>query len=155
MTSVAISGSYFGTVFANFFSGLIAVQLGWAWIYYIFGIAGIVWYLLWLFVGNSPETDRFISQNEKEYIMKSRGETSKTTNPPWKAMFTSVPILAITVAHFAFDWGFFTLFTDLPSYIKSEYFHFLNQPNSKQNHNFQTPSNQTWKKLGISRPCLT
>lgn len=130
MLSVAVSGSYFGTVFANFFSGLIAIKLGWPWIYYIFGVAGICWYLIWaLLVGNAPETDRFISQEEKEYIMKSRGENRNVTNPPWKKMFTSVPILAITVAHFAFDWGFFTLFTDLPSYIKSNYTkHFLLTP---------------------------
>lgn len=121
MIALALCGTYFGTVVANLFSGLIAVSLGWPGIYYIFGSLGIVWSIIWtIFVGRSPEEDRFISEEEKNYIVSNRGESDKKLDTPWKSLFTSVPVLAITIGHISFNWGFYTLFTDLPSYLKSE-----------------------------------
>ena len=37
---------------------------------------------------------------------------------PWKAIFTSLPVWAIVVAHFSENWGFYTLLTELPSFLK-------------------------------------
>ena len=37
---------------------------------------------------------------------------------PWKAIFTSLPVWAIVVAHFTENWGFYTMLTELPSYLK-------------------------------------
>lgn len=37
---------------------------------------------------------------------------------PWKAIATSLPFWAIMVAHFSENWGFYTLLTELPSYLK-------------------------------------
>lgn len=38
---------------------------------------------------------------------------------PWKAVLTSPPVLALTVTHFGNNWGFYTLLTELPTYLKS------------------------------------
>lgn len=79
----------------------------------------MVWYLAFLIlVGESPETDRFISDEEKEYIISNRGKGYGNMKTPWKGLFTSLPVWAITAAHTSFNWGFYTLFTDLPSYMK-------------------------------------
>ena len=37
---------------------------------------------------------------------------------PWVSIFTSLPVWAIIVAHFGENWGFYTLLTELPSYLK-------------------------------------
>lgn len=37
---------------------------------------------------------------------------------PWKAMMTSKPVWAIIVAHFAENWGFYTLLTGMPTFMK-------------------------------------
>lgn len=37
---------------------------------------------------------------------------------PWKAIFTSLPVWAIVVAHFSENWGFYTLLTELPTFLK-------------------------------------
>lgn len=37
---------------------------------------------------------------------------------PWKEIFTSLPVWAIVVAHFSENWGFYTLLTELPNFLK-------------------------------------
>lgn len=41
-------------------------------------------------------------------------------NYPWKDIFTSMPVWAITCAHFCENWGFYTLLTQLPSYMNGK-----------------------------------
>lgn len=57
-------------------SGLIASSsLGWPGIFYISGGFGLVWTVVWIFLGsNSPEVDQRISAEEKEYIQESLGQ---------------------------------------------------------------------------------
>ncbi len=57
-----ISGSYVGTVIALPMSGLLAEYVGWEWIFYVFGLVGLLWCLAWWWiVRDSPEDDRHIS----------------------------------------------------------------------------------------------
>lgn len=37
---------------------------------------------------------------------------------PWKEFFKSPPVWAVTVAHFCFNWGYYTLLAWLPSYFE-------------------------------------
>uniref|UniRef100_A0A3B3YVY2 Sialin n=1 Tax=Poecilia mexicana TaxID=48701 RepID=A0A3B3YVY2_9TELE len=36
---------------------------------------------------------------------------------PWRAIVTSMPLMAIVVAHFSYNWTFYTLLTLLPTYM--------------------------------------
>ncbi len=38
--------------------------------------------------------------------------------PPWKEILTSVPMWGITIGHFGACWGYYTLFTQMPTYLK-------------------------------------
>lgn len=38
-------------------------------------------------------------------------------NIPWRAIATSRPLWAIVVAHFSYNWTFYTLLTLLPTYM--------------------------------------
>lgn len=38
---------------------------------------------------------------------------------PWIAIFTSLPMWAVVVAHCGQNWGFWTLLTEMPSYMNS------------------------------------
>lgn len=104
-------------------SGILAVTLGWESVFYVFGCIGLVWFLLWIFiVKRSPQDDPNITLEEREYIITSLGN-QKTSLPkfieaPWKSIWTSSAVWAIIVAHFCESWGFFTLLTELPSYLK-------------------------------------
>ena len=121
LAAAAFSGSYVGTVLALPLSGLLAEHLGWEWIFYSFGLLGLVWCLSWyLVVKDNPEEDRNITDQELEYLRTAIGVSNQESqmNPPWKAMMTSSPVWAIIVAHFAENWGFYTLLTGMPTFMK-------------------------------------
>ena len=42
--------------------------------------------------------------------------------PPWRAMLTSRAVWAIIIAHFAENWGFYTLLTGLPMFMRGKDF---------------------------------
>ncbi|XP_031549271.1 vesicular glutamate transporter 1-like [Actinia tenebrosa] len=124
LTTISASGSYFGTLIAMALSGVLAQVSGWPAIFYVFGSFGIVWTFIWfLIVRNSPSEDHRISQRELEFIQRSLKENGASTKPvtsiPWKSIFTSLPVWAIVVAHFSENWGFYTLLTELPTYLKN------------------------------------
>lgn len=106
---------------ANFASGYIAVNSGWPWIFYTFGIVAIIWSILWLIiVRKSPDVDKWITQTEKDFIIESLKEENGQgkLKTPWKSIAKSAPCYAIFAADIAFLWGFYTLVTQLPEYME-------------------------------------
>ena len=121
LAAVAFSGSYVGTVIALPLSGVLAEHMGWETIFYVFGVVGVIWCVAWAWVvKDSPEEDRQITDSELEYLRTAIGVTNEESvmSPPWKAMMTSRPVWAIIVAHFAENWGFYTLLTGLPMFMR-------------------------------------
>lgn len=123
MAGFALAGNYVGTVVAMPLSGILAVTLGWESIFYVFGCIGLLWFFLWIFiVKRSPQDDKNITNEERTFIIASLGNQKsnlpKFIDAPWKDIWTSSAVWAIVVAHFCESWGFFTLFTQLPSFLK-------------------------------------
>uniref|UniRef100_A0A7G3ATP0 Putative permease of the major facilitator superfamily protein n=1 Tax=Lutzomyia longipalpis TaxID=7200 RepID=A0A7G3ATP0_LUTLO len=122
MATLGFAGNYAGTVVAMPLSGVLAVSLGWESVFYFFGSLGVVWAVAWLIIVKAgPEDDPFISEEEKTYILKSIGQNEdekKSIKHPWKAILTSTAVWAIIASHFAENWGFFTLLTQLPTFLK-------------------------------------
>ncbi|XP_037046143.1 sialin-like isoform X2 [Bradysia coprophila] len=123
MAGFALAGNYMGTVVAMPLSGILAVTLGWESIFYVFGCVGLLWFLLWIFiVKRSPQDDLHMTNEERTYIVASLGHQKpnqpKFSEAPWKEIWTSSAVWAIIVAHFCESWGFFTLLTQLPSFLK-------------------------------------
>ena len=66
---MAFSGSYVGTVMALPLSGVLAQNVGWEWIFYVFGLVGLLWCVSWtMVVKDNPEEDRKITDQELEYL---------------------------------------------------------------------------------------
>lgn len=122
LNSFAFAGSYIGTVTMLPICGYIAEQFGWQYVFYVTGCIGCLWFLLWLaVVKESPDVDPHITEEEKKYIMESLGHTSdsKPKDPiPWRSIFTSSAVWAIAAANFSENWGFYTLLTQLPTFLK-------------------------------------
>lgn len=115
------SGTQAGTVLMLAISGVIAASnIGWPGIFYVSGGAQAIWVVIWFFFGsNSPADYKNISPGEKLYIESMPGTSLQKKIPmPWKAVFTSRPFLALLVVHCAQNWGFWTLLTEIPSYMK-------------------------------------
>ena len=120
MASIAFAGNYAGTVVAMPLSGIFATKYGWESVFYIFGTIGCIWFVLWvLIVKEGPEKDPHCSMEEREFIEKKLGTTGRNKiKHPWKEIFTSPPVYAIIASHFSENWGFYTLLTQLPTFLR-------------------------------------
>ncbi|XP_066586133.1 putative inorganic phosphate cotransporter [Prorops nasuta] len=124
IASIVYAGTALGTVISVLLSGLLAANLGWIWIFYIEGTLCLIWCTAWwLMIQDSPEEQqRFISQEEKLYIMESLGQSKSTTEEkklpmPWKEIFCSKPFIAILIAHFCSNFGWYMLLLELPIFM--------------------------------------
>ena len=66
LSTIAFGGAQLGTIVALPLGGLLCQYVSWDSVFYVSGVLGIIWFLLWMFfVANSPATCRSISQDEK------------------------------------------------------------------------------------------
>lgn len=94
--------------------------MNFSFIFLFIGTIGCIWFIFWvIIVREGPEKDKFISKDELEYIQRSLGTTKRPEiKHPWKDIFTSKAVYAISASHFAENWGFYTLLTQLPSFLR-------------------------------------
>ncbi|OQV14442.1 Sialin [Hypsibius exemplaris] len=131
MVSIVYTGSEFGSITALGLSGVLAEHLGWESAFYFFGATSILWYVLWQFFAfDSPNNHPRITEAERLYIVNSIGTTDAAdTSPfPWRRAVTSLPFWALCVAYFGHNWGFYTLLTNIPTYL-SKILHFSLETN--------------------------
>lgn len=84
------------------------------------GIFGCIWYIFWIIIVYAgPEQDKTISNDELLYIQKSLDATQnlESIKYPWKDILTSKAVHAIVAAHCAENWGFYTMLTQLPTFL--------------------------------------
>lgn len=127
LIGTANAGSQIGNVIALPLGGFLCVNGfdgGWPSIFYVFGGLGILWFILWMvFASNSPDENRFIGENEKEYVLDKTKETRSShaegeTGAPWGSIMTSKACIALFIGHSCSNWGTYLFLTSLPSYMK-------------------------------------
>eukprot|EP00095_Tigriopus_kingsejongensis_P005794 maker-scaffold88_size394946-snap-gene-2.23 protein:Tk05794 transcript:maker-scaffold88_size394946-snap-gene-2.23-mRNA-1 annotation:"hypothetical protein DAPPUDRAFT_52115" len=122
MASIVYGGTALGTVISIPTAGLIAGSLGWDWVFYLHGGLAGIWCVLWvIFVTDTPETNKFLSQAEKEYILISTGGNIKKKTPPvpWKSILTSPAVWAIIFSHTLNNFGWYMLLVELPLFMRT------------------------------------
>ncbi|XP_078043960.1 major facilitator superfamily transporter 10 isoform X2 [Augochlora pura] len=121
--AVVYAGANFGTVISLPMSGwLCSLEFadGWPLAFYLFGGLGIVWYAFWLiFVFDTPASHSRIDPVERAYIEASveKMDEENDAGVPWLSVFTSLPMWAITITQCGQSWAFYTLLTELPTYM--------------------------------------
>ncbi|XP_052131914.1 putative inorganic phosphate cotransporter [Frankliniella occidentalis] len=124
MGAFVYAGAQFGTVVSMPLSGLLAAYGfagGWPSIFYVFGIVGTVWSLVFLFYGHEdPESHPTIDPAERKYILTSLWGSAGVSSPPipWVSILKSMPFWAILMAHIGQNYGYETLMTELPTFMK-------------------------------------
>ncbi|KAF8787062.1 Sialin like protein [Argiope bruennichi] len=85
------------------------------------GLFGCLWFLLWItLVYDSPDSHPRISDEELLFIHLGQDEIQPhRASLPWKSVVTSVPMWGLVVTHFGQNWGFYTLLTDMPTYLSN------------------------------------
>ncbi|KAF6202200.1 hypothetical protein GE061_004598 [Apolygus lucorum] len=121
LSTLVFAGVQIGSVVSTAGGGFILQNHSWQAVFYIFGLLGVVWYLVWCFLCyNDPSSHPFISPEELEYLKESIGETSRRDDlggTPWVAILTSGAVWATIIGETGHDWGLFTIVTDLPKYM--------------------------------------
>ncbi|KAH8340020.1 hypothetical protein KR067_006338, partial [Drosophila pandora] len=142
LTTGIYSGAQFGTAVILVSSGFIfESSMGWRGLFYISGGLNVAWALLFFWQGaNEPATATRISQTEREYIESLTGSNSgsqvgrrkfffrlvlfknscfpfQSMSVPWRSIFTSPAFYGLLAAHCGFTWGFYTLLTEMPTYM--------------------------------------
>lgn len=116
------AGQALGNVLAMPITGLISdSKYGWPAAFYLYGVLGLCWSTLWIIFGSdSPAKHKSISSNEKQYIESSmmKEEDCPNVATPWKSIFTSLPMISLIVAHCGQNWGYWTLLTEIPSFME-------------------------------------
>ncbi|XP_061387042.1 putative inorganic phosphate cotransporter [Musca vetustissima] len=128
LCGLAYAGTFLGAVVMFGSSGwIISCLHGWPSIFYISGVLGFMWCLVWHMWGaNTPHSYKNISPEEKSMILKSLEQPTQNTEKrseapaktPLREIVKSLPCWALLVDHCAHNWGFWTLLTQLPTYMK-------------------------------------
>ena len=133
--SFVFGGGQIGTILGTALSGILLDYFdGWESVFYFFGALGVLWFIVFILICyKDPESHPFIKESEKDYLRREMGslERDKSLPPtPWKAIITSVPMLALICAQIGHDFGFFIMATgDL--FFRHEHFltfYFLDLP---------------------------
>ncbi|KAK9502635.1 hypothetical protein O3M35_011367 [Rhynocoris fuscipes] len=120
------AGANFGNVVSMSMTGLIIGELhaGWDSVFYLFGVSGLCWLILWYFLAYStPDEHPSLGDQEAKYLREYNQSVNINkayrSSTPWRSILTSLPLWALIVGQVGHDWGLFTIITDLPKYMKS------------------------------------
>ncbi|XP_029040593.2 putative inorganic phosphate cotransporter [Osmia bicornis bicornis] len=125
LASIVYAGTALGTVISILLTGILAANFEWKWIFYIEGLLCLIWCTAWwIMIADTPEEQtRFISQEEKDYILESQGhhghngEHNEKLPVPWGEVLRSKPFMAILIAHFCSNFGWYMLLIELPTFM--------------------------------------
>ncbi len=116
-TARVLGGIPVGTVIGFMGTGFLVTRFGWPSSFYVFGVAGLAWVLLWhRQVHNSPATDPRVSAEER--VLLSQLPPPAADRIPIGRLLLRRPVMAIVIAHVASTWGLYMLLSWLPSYFR-------------------------------------
>ncbi|EDW61464.1 putative inorganic phosphate cotransporter [Drosophila virilis] len=122
------AGNQFGTIIMLATSGLLVSIGDWPCIFYASGAVGCIWSVVYFLWGaSSPADSKNISAEERELIELGQASErsahaelpSHQQTTPWLSFFRSPAVLALVAVQSAYAYGFWTLLTQIPSYMKN------------------------------------
>jgi MFS transporter, ACS family, solute carrier family 17 (sodium-dependent inorganic phosphate cotransporter), other len=113
------SGFPLGTVIGLVVSGWLVQRYGWAAPFYVFGLIGLVWLIVWFQqVENDPAADPRISAEEKVLLQAGTSTGRQTDQMRLRQLLLRPSVLGIVAGHVAFTWNLYVLLSWLPSYFR-------------------------------------
>lgn len=123
LATTTFTGSSVGVMVGLPASAYLVSHFHWSAPFYVFGVLGILWSVVWIYVaGSSPTTHRYICEDEKKFITEKVGTVAvknmTLTTLPWRDMMTSTAVWAIIICSFCRSWSFFLLLGNQLTYMK-------------------------------------
>lgn len=110
-----------GTMLAITLTPIVALTLGWPWVFYLFGGLGFIWFLFWWRIaGDRPDSPACESIGGGDGGGSATDADSSSAAIPYRQILTKGPVWAIIFAHFCNNWGLYVLLSWLPSYFSSQ-----------------------------------
>ncbi|KAM9676285.1 sialin isoform 2-T2 [Dama dama] len=111
LLSISYAGAQLGTVVSLPLSGVICYYMNWTYVFYFFGIVGIIWFILWIcLVSDTPETHKTISPYEKEYILSSlKNQNGFLSAVPYLGCWLCMILSGQAADNLRARWNFSTL----------------------------------------------
>ncbi len=104
-------------------SGLVLAHLSWRWLFYLEGFPAFIWAIVWWFaIDESPDTARWISNEEREYLRAKFAEDEKKTSPSannWRQAFASGQVWLLVLVYFLALIGLYGVALWLPTILKN------------------------------------
>ncbi len=107
--ALVASGLSLGTLFALPATGAIVRNYGWPAAFYVFGVLGLVWAIVWFF---RVPSGRGIP------LPVIEGSPTKPSIP-WKKIVATPAVWVITLNHFCHNWTLYLFVAWLPSYFRA------------------------------------
>jgi MFS family permease len=118
---VALFGSRVGGMLSVPLALLVINAWGWRISFVVFGAVGLIWAAAWqAWYRDRPEDHPDMTAAELAWIRQDLGAPPPASPVPWKALFRTRNLYAITVMYFAFGYGLYFYFTWLPTYLIQE-----------------------------------
>ncbi|XP_065208356.1 sialin-like isoform X2 [Planococcus citri] len=118
--SVILCGAYIAVAVSYPVFGNIAYYWGWKMAFFAAGGSTFIWSIIWLIiVRNEPSQDKFISKEEKWYIIsETESKHRKEIVHPYWEIITSPAVTAMCIGKMTYSWGYFLISGCLPLYVK-------------------------------------
>ena len=122
ITCTTFAGNLGGVIVSPLAGYLVKVDWlgGWPLVFYLTSLVHLIWFIFYcIFVSNSPEEDRNISEKELKYILANNPNSKNVRNLsiPWRQIFTSKVVWASAVAKSTGSFGYYLLCTNMPQYL--------------------------------------
>ena len=114
-------GGTFGTMITYPICGVVLDNLGWEAVFYLTGGFGILWFLIWqIVISNDPSVHGWISEDEKEYILKHRSQKINSIGekrPPYLKILFTPSVWGLMACDFARSFGSYMIIIEGPNFI--------------------------------------
>ena len=124
---VTHSFSRFAVAIVPLIAVAIMVRFGWRWIFYVFGLAGVLWsFAFYLLYRNLPEEHSKVNRSEVAHIRGCHPDSTirlatldvhRRPAVPWKLIFHSSNMWYIAAGYCAFYYGTYFFITWFPTYL--------------------------------------
>jgi MFS family permease len=115
------AGSRFGAAVTPPLVLYLIYELSWHWVFYIFGVVGIIWAMIWYaYYRNYPQEHRKVNQAEMAILAESgfRSKPKDAVVVPWRRILRNRNVWFLSSMYFCYGWVLWMYLQWLPTYLE-------------------------------------